>query len=303
MAREPEPTETEALLRSGGLLKFAAENAKDLPPSIVATICAAWDAVQTKAWDQKTATDSWLAYHSLCSLIKPATVDTVSTNLREIPPPRLKLWFKLGEPASLSRRSATRYLFLLMSLLSIAVILGFLASTANSLSSESRKLIDSGNQLTEKVVSGLDLLEPIIGSKPFSDAADQQKAIAMLQGQLQDLNYLQDQMLQKTQVMSRLISLGFDTAGYEAGTLAPVLDVKSARESVRGYYDNRRYVASYLLKEGINSGVIGSSVLPIVLGTMGACAYVIRLFQIKLKTQHFPPRPQFDTWCGLRWEL
>jgi hypothetical protein len=180
MARSPMPSESDALVKSGGLLRFAAENTKDLPQTVVSTICAAWDAVQADTWDQKIATDFWLAFNSLCALIKPVTLDTLSTNLREIPP-RWKFGVRPAQPLSLSRRTADRYLFLLMSLLCIAVILGFLVSTATNLSSEIQKLIDSGNQLTEKIVAETDLLEPVIGQKEFSEAGgDQQKVIALL---------------------------------------------------------------------------------------------------------------------------
>jgi hypothetical protein len=60
MAREPMRSESEALGSSGGLLRYAAENSKDLPQEIVSTICSAWDAQQANTWEQKIATEFWL---------------------------------------------------------------------------------------------------------------------------------------------------------------------------------------------------------------------------------------------------
>ena len=87
--------------------------------------------------------------------------------------------------------------------------------------------------------------------------------------------------------MSRLASFGFSAAGFEQGNLKPVNNIQELREAVRNYYDVRRYVASYVLKESISIGVISSSILPIILGLMGACAYVIRLISDQIKDTTF----------------
>jgi len=288
MARAPTPSESEALARSEKLLRFASENIKDLPQTVVSTVCAARDAQQANTWDQKIATDFWLAFNSLCTLIKPVTMDTLSTNLREIPPPRWKFWVKAPEPVSLSSRTAARYLSLLMSLLCVAVLLGFIVSSATNLNSEIRKLIDSANQLTEKIVSETDLLEPAIGQKKFSKAgADNQEIIARLQNQVHEQDYLLDQMFQKTQVMSRLVSFGFMASSWDPGSSATVSDISDIRIAVQNYYNSRRYIGNDLLKGSITISVISSSILPIILGIMGACAYVVRLISDQIKDTTF----------------
>ena len=132
MPRAPLPSESLALAESEGLLRFAAENVKDLPPTFVSTICAALDAQHASAWDQKIATEFWCAYNSLCTLIKPVTVDTLETNFRKLDPPKWHFWAKVPKAVSLSKRTATRYLTLLMVLLVVSVILGFMVSRMES---------------------------------------------------------------------------------------------------------------------------------------------------------------------------
>jgi hypothetical protein len=288
MTRALMPGESDALSISGSLLKFAAEHNENIPQSVVLTICTAWDAQQANTWDQNIATDFWIAFNSLCVLIKPVTVDTLSTNLRIIPPPRWKFLVKKKETRSISERSAARYLFLLMILLINAVVLGFVISTGSNLISEIQKLMDSSNQLTEKIVSEIDLLEPIIGHKQFSMVeVKHQKTIARLQSQLVQQEYLLDVMLKKSTAMTRLMSLGFSVARYPRVDFKPASNIPDLRNAVRNYFVARRDVTLDVISGSISIGVMSSSVLPIFLGIMGACAYVIRLISDQIKDTTF----------------
>src|SRR5438105_7504957 len=51
----------------------------------------------------------------------------------------------------------------------VAVLLGFLVSTASHLSTDIEKLIGSSSDLTEKIVAETDAIEPLIGNKTFPD--------------------------------------------------------------------------------------------------------------------------------------
>jgi hypothetical protein len=169
-----------------------------------------------------------------------------------------------------------------------AVICSFVVATANSFGTDIKKLIETGNQLTDKITADADLLETVHGDKKFSQAAaEQQKIVGRLQNQLQDQNYILDQMLQKTQLMASVMSFGTSSPGYEKGTLSPMTDISEVRAAVRNYYDVRRTVNAYLLKQAVHVGVLTSSVLPIILGIMGACAYVVRLVSEQIKDTTF----------------
>lgn len=288
MARDPTPSESEALSRCGDLLRYAAENVKEIPKPIISTICTAWDAEKDKTWNQQVATEFWTAYNSLCALVKPVSIDALSTNLQTIPVPRWKFWRKTSQPPSLPRRTAARWVALLTLLLLVAVILAFFVATGARLTSEIEHLIASGDALIEKIVSETDALQPVLGEKEFSTAAaDKQQEIATLQNQLQELNHLLDKTLQKTKVMSRLISFGLSQYEYDEGSLMALANISQVRDAISNYYVTRRDVEKYLLKASINVGVISSSVLPIILGFMGACAYVVRLISDQIKDTTF----------------
>jgi predicted PurR-regulated permease PerM len=288
MSRDPTPIEVEALTRSGALIQFAAEHVKDVPKSLVTTTCAAWDAYEAKKWDAQVATDFWVAFNALCELIKPVTLDTLSTNVRELPPPRWRFWQKDPPKVSLSKRSAGRYLAILMTLLGVAISLSFLSATAQSLSSELSHLIESGNQATATIEADLRQLEPTIGEKPISLAGNADpKIVARVQNERQEQNHLLDQLFQKAKLMTRLVSLGIQTLSYEKGTLEPDKTTADVREAVRNYYVCRRDIEASQQQEAIYATMITSSLLPIILGLMGACAYVLRLISEQIKDTTF----------------
>lgn len=289
MTRSVLPSEAQALATAEMLLRFAAENVNELPRETVATINTALDAQAGNAWNEQVATDFWCAFNKLCALVKPATVDTLSTNLLGVPAPRWRAWAGgNARPVSVSRRTATRYLALLIVLLGISVVLGFLVSTTLSLGKDVEQLATQGDELNVKLTAAADALEAGVADKPFATAsADQRKDIAAMQALLHQQNHVLDQMLQKSVMMTRLISLGWNGATILPGDLKDAQNLAEVRQAVRDYQISRRDVASERLNAQISVGVITATVLPIVLGIMGACAYVVRLISDQIKDTTF----------------
>ncbi len=286
MPRAVLPGEAEALSKASMLLRFAAENVKDLPRATVATVCTALDAEQSGTWDEQIATEFWCAFNVLCELVRPASVDTLSTNREAVAVPRWAFWAR-DRQVSLARRTATRYLFLLIVLLVISVALGFLVSTAKGLDREVGKLVEQNDELTARMLAETDRLESELGSTNFAQADDQQKAaIDSLQGLLKQHSYLLDQMLQKNLMMSKLLVFGIDRA-LLPGNLEAARNVAAVRRAIRDYELSRRDVAGDRLNVQIAVGVLTSTVLPIVLGLMGACTYVVRLISEEIKATTF----------------
>jgi|SRR5579864_332891 len=287
MARAPMPDESEALAKATGVLRFAAENAKDLPEAAVTTICTALDAQQANTWDQKIAADFWLAFNSLCTLIKPVTVETLSTNLRVIPPPKWKFWMRAPKPLSLASQSAGRYVYLLILLLLAVVIFSFFASTADRLSTEVQATIKSGNEVTQKMASEIDAFYAVIGDKKFLFVdPKQQEKITYLQSLLQQQDGLLLQALQKRDVMWRVVTFGLRGRSYAPG-FEPAEDIPGLRRAVSGYYYSRAETESDLGVESIVAGIVSYSVLPILLGLLGACAYIVRLVSDEIRDTTF----------------
>ncbi|HEV2629452.1 MAG TPA: hypothetical protein VGV41_12505 [Pseudolabrys sp.] len=285
MPNQPEQSEAEALNRAGGLLRFAAENSQ-LSEDIVGPICAAWDARQNNAWTQAVAVKFWIAFNSLCTLVKPVTMDSLSTNLKEVPPPSwLRPW--KPHPISLSKRTADHYLILLVVLLLLAVVFAFLQSKVGDFAKQIKTQIDLADKLVVQMTTNVDSLDKD-GIFDLRDVRPGNLAtVSLLQQQFQELSYLEEQMLQERHVISALSTLGFGTYPYAPGTYEPAATAYEIRASLANYKDVRRKVNSYLLHEGLAIEIISSSVLPIVLGLMGACAYVVRLISDQIKDATF----------------
>lgn len=287
MPRSMLPSETQALATAEILLRYAAENVKELPRATVATICGALDAQQANTWDEERATDFWCAFNSLCELVKPATVDTLMTTVAAAPPSKWAALFGSKKSVSPSRRTATRYLYLLLFLLGVSVVLGFLVSTTTSLSSDVQNLIAQNDELTEKLRAETDQLEAAIGARDFASAPENHKpAIASIQARLKQQGYLLDQLLQKNLMMTKLLVFGLGRT-LDAGNFVQARDIKDVREAIRNYEIARTDVAGDRLNVQVGVGVITATLLPIVLGIMGACAYVVRLISDQIKDTTF----------------
>jgi hypothetical protein len=136
---QPQTSELDALRDSALLLKFAVENIKDekdLPQATVSTITTAWKQREEDKWDPDISTQFWVAYAKLCTLIKPVTLDTLTTTRQER---SVKRWTGFGSETqvSLANRSARRYLIVMLTLLGLSLPFSFVASMANTLMSES----------------------------------------------------------------------------------------------------------------------------------------------------------------------
>ncbi len=269
------------------LLKFAAENIVDLPRPTVSAICVALDANARRAWDDQIATDFWVAFNTLCNLVKPVTVDTLSTNLVAVPPPRWRAWMHGAKPVTLSRRTAKRYLILLIILLCTSVSLGFLVTATSSLSNDVQKLIAQDDELTDRLAIATELLENDMGTQSFALAtAKQRLAIVLLQTQLKEQSYVLDAMLQKNMMMSRLLIYGWKFT-FTPGDFREATSTTDVRNAIREYQITRRDVAADRLNAQIVVSVITATLLPIILGVMGACAYVMRLISEQIKNSTF----------------
>lgn len=286
MSRTVLPNEAQALATAEMLLRFAAEHAKELPRPTVATICSALDAQAANNWNEQIATDFWCAFNALCELIRPATVDTLTASFDAIPPPKWAFWITDPKPDSISKRTAGRYLLLLMVLLGVSVVLGFLVSTTTGLSKESEKLIQQADDLTAQLNKTVDALV-LQGVKNFANAGErQQPDIATLQAQLKQQSNLLDQVLQKNLMMTKLLVFGLGNS-LDLGNFKPASNVEEVQEAIRNYETERRQVAGDRLYSQVLIGILTSTVLPIVLGIMGACAYVVRLISEQIKDTTF----------------
>jgi hypothetical protein len=299
---EPQPSEIEALDAAGRLMRFAAENRaqKDMPEAIVGPITEAWKQRDAKTWDATIATKFWVAYSGLCDVIKPATLDSIAINAG-IKRPRWIFFGPLIE-SSMSKSMARWCLYLLMAMLLLSIISGFVASSSSTLSHEVQTLIEDGNRLAGLIRDDIESvrldLEKRTGSsttadrtafdQPLDDQSlpeDTRRKVAKLRADLQALYADTDTMYQKVQTISAITMFGgFDD--YYKGDLTPVPNLEDAVANLTSYYTNRRSMSETLQKVWVLTSIYNAFV-PMLLGAMGACTYVLRLISDQIKDTTF----------------
>lgn len=153
-----QPSENEALDTAAVLIKYSAESPKDLPNTIVLPIVSAWKAREEKNWSPEISAAFWVAYSSLCNLLKPVTIDTIAASRSAI---KANQWIFFGplRTISLTQRTARRYLVLLLILLVISIVSGFIVSVSNNLSAEIKTLIGDGDTFVAQVATSLSTIK------------------------------------------------------------------------------------------------------------------------------------------------
>jgi hypothetical protein len=291
-----QPCEIEALDTAALLMKYAAESQKKLPNSIVLPISTAWEAREAGTWSPQIATDFWTAYSDLCDLIKPVSLDTISTNK---PVLTYKRWWLFGPElqTSLSRRTAHRYLTSLICLLIFAVIFGFIVAAAKKLDSDIEELVKKGDAAVADVIADLNAIKADLEANNHAQDAlqfslddasippDTKKKIAGLRARLQDLYYASDMLHEKA------ISIGWVTAfrrllQYDKGDLSRLPKLEDGYANVQSYYNTRREVVS--IDEFVFIvGAIYVALVPLLMGTIGAGTYVLRLTSEQIRDTSF----------------
>ncbi len=283
----PRKIEIEALTQAESLILFASENAKDLPPPAVKAIADAWSARDTKRWDAETSASFWTAFHTLCALIKPATLDTLTSNQDNLARPAWQIWRSPKEKISLSKRTARRHFILLIVLLFTGILLQFVISTADTLSNELDKLLGEIDQLSKARSEELLVIASAVGEKQFVDLPDLKKEIASIQEKDNKLKLNTDQALYKRDLFTRVTTFGLIGKSFTYSGYNPINTIDGENTATVILMENRRDMSQSLADGSLTIKILKVTFLPFLLGTLGACAYVNRLISDEIKDTTF----------------
>jgi hypothetical protein len=282
----PQPTdqELEALSQAEVLLRFAAEN-KQVSESIASVIAQSREAAASNKWGPDVGAKFWVAYSSLCALLKPVTWDTLLNNEAPTSP---KGGF-LYKPGPASRRLARLYLIILIIGLFFAIVLQFVVATGSNLATETKKMRGEIAQSGAGVVEEMAPVRGAVGPGPFSDAnltPDQSKIISKMQNQFRSIWLKEDAVAKKLQLFGFLTSLGAIDTSWHTGSYGTINSGEEYDNTLLDHYKNQQYFASVEESGLLTIGIINSA-LPLLLGLVGACAYVTRLISEQIKESTF----------------
>jgi hypothetical protein len=291
------PDENTAIDNSVILIKYAAESPKQLDESILTPIVQAWAARAQNTWSAQMAASFWSAYSNLCDFMKPVTLDTIACNKDSI---TQRKWIIFGpkRPISLAQRSVNNFLLLLGALLLFAIVLGYVNSSVISLTADINALLAKGDKLAPQISADMTTISAQIATEmpnenPLKVSLDNTKLkeetrtkITALWSELQDMYYVDDQMASKVRAISKLTM--FSGIDYTRGDLSRVPDLLAGYSNVQSYYVWRARVADIQANSFIFGGFY-TAIVPMLLGAIGACTYVLRMASDQIREVSFSP--------------
>jgi hypothetical protein len=250
-----------------------------------------------KKWSPEISSAFWVAYSALCDLLKPVTIDTIEASRSKIKAHKF-IFFGPLRTISLTQRTARRYLILLLVLLVISTVSGFIVSVSNSLSTEIKALVGDGDTYVTQTAAGLSSIE--VDLDELANANENPLQISLedarikpevrtkidgLRSRLQDLYYVQDRMHQKVKLIFQITSLS-ELPIPQEGDLSRLPVLENGFDNVRSYYVERRSVtAAQQLVYVLNN--LYTALVPLLLGAIGACTYVLRLMSQQIADTTF----------------
>ena len=289
-------TEKSALNDLGFLTRFAAENVEKLDMQLLRDVAEARDAAEKGNWTPEVSQKFWSAFNTLCLLIRPVTMDCLTATRQRFASFN---WFRFRkEPVSLAARSSRRYLFLLFFFITVSLALQLYVW----LCTMETKLIDSNLSKSQENAAALktDYLkwnaEATDGLTHVSDADQRQQAEA-LQFRADNLNSDLERLRSEACVLREITDV-IDGLGRTGGARArreylcaatqeqnrlpsaqdpgPSGVVNSYTQVLERYSTIKDQSLMSQERANFSVGIIVSFILPLLLGTIGAIAYVIR---------------------------
>jgi hypothetical protein len=290
--------EDKALNDASLLIKYAAESPKTLPENIMMPIALAWKAREDSAWSPDISSKFWTAYSTLCDLLKPVTLDTISAS----EPVKSRRWVFFGDyvEQTLAQRAASRYRIVLFLLLATAVIFGFVVSTTTKMSDDIKDFVVRGNTAAMEAAAAIATIKgeldkitpPVDNSLQLSlddsrISADTKSKITSLREKLQEMYYAADMINERASQIEAILS--FSTKNkYATGDLSRLPTLQDGYDNIRDYYQTRRVLGAppqvvFILNSLYNA------LVPMLFGAIGACTYVLRLISDQIRETTFSP--------------
>jgi len=286
----PNPFEDKALEQAGNLLLFAAENRKDLSSTIISNISESWRAKADNQWTAQTSEKFWTAYHSLCNAIKPVSIVSINCTLDNIPRPRWMFWRNRNEMISISKRTAQNYLWLLLTLLIITIALQFVVTTVGASLKEIDTALTDADESVERIRIDESYIKDIVGAKPFNDPqipVTAAKTISDIDSTFDKINFSTSKLLAKEDMNTRLITFGLLHVSVENADYSASTDIAEVTKNISDYYDLRTHFSMFGERVSIVIKILNFALLPLILGMLGACAYVTRLISDEIRDTTF----------------
>ncbi len=287
MARASSAEKT-AVEEAGALLRYASENIENLDPSLYSAIVEARIASESESWSSEVAARFWQAFNMLCALAKPATIDSVLATRPDLDCGPLKRLMSRRKKESLAERSSDGYVALLTILITIIVLLQLYLWICTTVATHTAKLSATVREQIGPITSSYGMLIRSSRFPDFMASFDALKQSELLNNNIDRLNQDLDRLLDATR---RLEKFTFQKSLIPPNEIATPSD----KDALQKHYDHvvsrEVLIVPHALAVQQDAdlvvGVVGTYLLPVLFGTMGATAYVVRAISEEIRNTTF----------------
>lgn len=288
----PTNAEMDALEQSGPLVRFACENIPDLDRDLLLTIAEAVDAQCKKQWSPAISQKFWGAFNELCEKIKPVTIDCLTTLHKNIPRRLIVRFWDAPVLESLGERSSRKYMAMLFVMLALMVPLQLFVWTCTNLQGELVQKSSALNVSMADLSVKCDALKKRMGTvneKSYvwtSDNLTAFDAIASAEGDIIGQSF---QLTESSRLLERLMHFSATSTSTVSERAVVVGDDWSIRCSdvLNTARLRKQDAATIAARANLIGAILLQFVLPILLGTIGAIAYVLRNTSEQIKNSTF----------------
>lgn len=293
----PSDAESLALGQSGPLVRFASEIVTNLDKDLVLAIAEARQASLERTWSPDMSARFWAAFNKLCELIRPTTIDCLNALHRNIPRMRrLKFWAH-STVESLGERSSRRYTIALLWLLAVIVMLQLATWMYSNLSAALDTGVKEIRTTSESVRSECDVLAPQTvvsqGEPNHNWTTGETKAYNKITNEEESLNQQAARLYSASLFLAQVMPFGFGRNPEQYHPLAESWPTSSkdwyltCGSYVKSATNTSSLAAITSEHARLASGILLQFVMPVLLGSIGALAYVLRNTSEQIKSSTF----------------
>ncbi|MHC4045093.1 hypothetical protein [Bradyrhizobium sp. 23AC] len=302
--------EISTLKQCGPLIKFAAQTITDSEKKkalaeVITTVQESVDAQTANGWTPAIAAKFWISFNSLCSLISPVNTDTLITSTDQIPS---RFWLApAGTVTTAPQRAAFWYMSLLFMLLIVSATLMFLTSNTTTINDDVINLVKVTDPIADDVVGQLSVLRSkgltkeddfaAPGNAGVQKDAEYRTATDKLASLLPKLYSNADTLYSKTDSVAYLNWKRYPVCGnneyssksfcYEKGDGGIPTKLSIVQETVDNYRLLSRRAQPITQRAQDVGSMIRATILPILLGLTGSCAYVVRMLSEQIRSSSY----------------
>ena len=297
----PTDADVAALKQSGPLLRFASEKIDGLDDTMSLAIGEAVHAMETKQWTPQISARFWDAFSVLCDKIQPTTMDCLTSLTRDRPKRFMLIFWKADMLESLAERSSRQYIYLLVLLLTLVIPLQLLvwinSTEAKEVTAQSTEMTKSARVLQESCTA-------LHASRPVATAPWTHTDFTTYNNIVSNENGLLDQvgsLTQGTELLKKWSSLDF--AGQSPAMVSVSPNPNDWPATCEKYatlaYNQKAAAAKAIARANLLSAILLQFLLPVLLGTIGAIAYVLRSASDQIRATTFSSSTPIRNWVRI----